>query len=416
MIAIIGAGAAGWAAARALRDYGYDGGVRVFELERAAPYERPTLSKQFLTNLGLEYPPTLATHEWDKGGIRLELSAHVISVDPGSQVIHTSTGAEVRYEYLLMATGSQCRRLQLPGADLMGVHYLRNVGDALRLRAELLPDRRIAIIGGGVIGLEVAGSAVARGCSVTVIEAAPHVMGRVVPAEMAAAIEDVHSARGVTLRTATRPITFDVDGGRIRGVALDTGEVIPADAVVAGVGASPSTALASAAGLDVDDDGVLVDDHFRSSDDRVFAAGDVANVFHLNEGRHLRVEQWRGALDQGAQAAANMLSIGKPYRGIPWMWSDQHDVHLQATGFGFDRATEIIRRGALTQPSGLAYLGVRDDRLVAACGISTGPAIGKTIRIAQLLIERGSPVDLDRLADSGQSLKPLIAQAPLRTT
>jgi 3-phenylpropionate/trans-cinnamate dioxygenase ferredoxin reductase component len=405
MIAIIGAGAAGWSAAEALRALGYTGKVCVFGAEPAAPYERPALSKAFLRDRELQQPPPLATDPSLGVGVGLELNATVVSIDPRSRTIATSAGAQLGYERLLLATGAECRPLRIPGSELAGIHYLRDIRDARELRAELGPGRRIVIIGGGVIGLEVAGSARVRGCEVTVIEVASQLMGRVVPPELASALADLHRARGVTVRTATRPVAFDAAAQRVAGVTLESGEVVAADAVVVGVGVVPRTELAVNAGLAVDD-GVLVDDRFTSSDEHILAAGDVARVFHAGEQRHVRMEQWRPAQEQGRQAAASMIGLSKAYRDIPWMWSDQHELHIQASGFGFEDS-EIVRRGDLQQRAGLGYLGVRGGRVVAACGVSVGTGIARMVRAAQTLIEHGAQVDVDALRDPGLDLRRL---------
>jgi 3-phenylpropionate/trans-cinnamate dioxygenase ferredoxin reductase component len=404
MIAIVGTGAAAVSAAESLRELGFEGELCLFGSEPAAPYERPALSKQFLTEQQVEPPPLLSPSALADRGIRLELGAEVVAIDAGNRTLATARGERVGYDRLLLATGAEPRRLDLPGSQLAGIHYLRELHDARELRAALRPQRRIVIVGGGVIGLEVAASARRLGCTVTVIEVAPQLMGRIVPGELAGVIADLHRARGVTIRTGTRPVAFE-GTERVRGVALENGEVVGADAVVVGIGVLPRTALAARAGLAIDN-GVLVDEHFRSSDPHIFAAGDVARVFHAGERRHIRVEQWRPAQDQGRRAAASMLGAPEPYRDIPWMWSDQHDFEIQMTGFGLE-AAEIVRRGDVAQRGGLAYLAVRDGRLVGACGVSLGSSIAKTIRVAQLMIEQGTPVDPERLRDPELDLKAL---------
>jgi 3-phenylpropionate/trans-cinnamate dioxygenase ferredoxin reductase subunit len=233
--------------------------------------------------------------------------------------------------------------------------------------------------------------------SVTVLEAAPGLMGRMVPASFAALLRELHEARGVGIRTDVHPVGFEGASGRVRQVVLEDGEHIPADVVVVGVGAVPRTELAQSAGLAVED-GIVVDERLRTSDERVFAAGDVARIWHTGVGRHVRVEQWGPAQQQGRHAAASMLGRGEPYREIPWMWSDQHDLHLQATGFGF-AGLEVIRRGSLDARAGVVFLGVRDGRLQAACGLSIGTGVARTIRAAQRLIGHGVRLEVD-LADA----------------
>jgi 3-phenylpropionate/trans-cinnamate dioxygenase ferredoxin reductase component len=404
MIAIVGTGAAAVSAAESLRELGFEGELCLFGSEPAAPYERPALSKQFLTDQQVEPPPLLSPGALAERGIRLELGAEVVSIDAGNRTLTTAAGSRVGYDWLLLATGAEPRRLDIPGCELAGIHYLRELHDARELRAALRPGRRIAIVGGGVIGLEVAASARRLGCAVTVIEVAPQLMGRIVPSELAGVIADLQRARGVTIRTDTTPVAFE-GTERVRGVALEDGEVVAADAVVVGIGVLPRTELAARAGLAIDN-GVLVDERFRSSDPHIFAAGDVARVFHAGEQRHIRVEQWRPAQDQGRRAAASMLGAPHPYRDVPWMWSDQHDFEIQMTGFGLEGA-EIVRRGDVAHRGGLAYLAVRDGRLVGACGVSLGSSIARTIRAAQLIIEHDAPVDAAQLRDPELDLRSL---------
>jgi 3-phenylpropionate/trans-cinnamate dioxygenase ferredoxin reductase component len=406
MIAIVGAGVAGLSAAETLRELGYGGALRVLSGEPVIPYERPTLSKSFLVDRELAEPPALRpARALAELGISLQLDAEVVAVDAGRQTLVTVRREEIGYDLLLLATGAEPRRLELPGAGLTGVHHLRELEDARVLRSALRLGGRVVVVGGGVIGLEVAASAAALGLSATVVEAAPQLMGRIVPAGFARLLEDLHRARGVAIRTAARPIGFEGAAGRVRGVLLEDGELLPAETVVVGVGAIARTELAARAGLSVED-GIVVDGRFRSSDGRIFAAGDAARVLHAGEDRHVRIEQWRSAEEQGRQAAASMVGAGEPYRDIPWMWSDQHDLHLQATGFGFEGAA-VVRRGDLDERAGVAFLGARDGRLVAACGASRGTGVARTVRAAQLLIERGAPVDVDQLADPGFDLRRL---------
>jgi 3-phenylpropionate/trans-cinnamate dioxygenase ferredoxin reductase subunit len=403
MIAIVGAGAAGWSAAEALSEPGFRGSVCLFSSEGAPPYERPALSKAFLANPELAHPPVLLPDSGPARNVRLKLNATVVSIEPRSRAIETSTGERFEYERLLLATGAECRRLRIPGSELAGIHYLREIDEARALRAELRPGLRLAIVGGGVIGLEVASSARMRGCEVTVIEAAPQIMGRIVPPPLAAALTDLHRERGVTIRTASAPVAFEASGQRVAGVVLDSGDAVPADAVVVGIGVVPRTELAESAGLDVQD-GVLVDGRLVSSDEHILAAGDVARVCHAGEERHLRIEQWRPAQAQGRHAADSVIGVGSTYRDTPWMWSDQYDLHIQASGFGFED-TEIVQRGSLEERTGLAYLGLRGERVVAACGMSLGTGIARIVRSAQTLIGLGAAVDIDALRDPRLDLK-----------
>jgi 3-phenylpropionate/trans-cinnamate dioxygenase ferredoxin reductase subunit len=395
VIAIIGAGCAGWSAAIALREYGYDGEVRLFGAESLPAYERPALSKAFLSTPDLQLPPPLEPGATTRSAVGLELGTRVVAIDPAKHSIQTSNGGVPVYSKLLLATGAEPRRLAIPGSRLEGIHYLRELSDARALRAQLTPGRRVAIIGGGVIGLEVASSARSRGCDVTVVELASQLMARVVPAELASHVEAFHRSNGVSVLSSVRPVALAAAGAGVAGVILEGGAMVPADVVVVGIGASPRSKLAQAAGLPVDD-GVIVDERFASSDARIFAAGDVARVFHQAEQRSIRLEQWQPAWDQGRAAAAAMLDRGVAYRDTPWMWSDQGELHLQAAGFGFGHA-EVVVRGDLHDHAGVACLGVRDGRMVAVAGASIGTGVARTIRAARTLIEHRVPIDAQTL-------------------
>lgn len=406
MIAIVGGGAAGLSAAETLRELGYRGPLRMFGAERALPYERPVLSKGYLVDRRLDEPPALqSAARLAELGIRFDAGVEVLRIDPARRTIDTARDEHVCYELLLLAPGAAPRRLGIPGEELRGVHRLRELDDARALRAALGPGRELVIVGGGVIGLEIAASARALGASVTVIETAPRLMGRVVPDACAHVIEQHHRARGVVVRTATRPVAFEGRLGVVCGVMLDGGERISADLVVVGVGAIPRTDLAASAGLAVDD-GIVVDELMRSSDEGIFAAGDAARLWHSAEARSVRIEQWRPAQDQGRHAAASMLGAREPYRAIPSMWSDQDDLHLQATGFGFGDA-QVVSRGDLGDRSGVAFFGVRDDRLVAACAVSLGTGAARMVRAARELIECGMPLSAEQLDDPGVDLRRL---------
>jgi 3-phenylpropionate/trans-cinnamate dioxygenase ferredoxin reductase subunit len=394
-IVIVGTGVAGISAARALREEGYEGEVRLLGAEPAWPYERPALSKRFLTQTEIGHPPELiGESEVREFGFCMELGVSVEKLDRDTRSIELSDGRRISYERLLLATGARPRPLQLPSVNCAGVHYLRDVADARALRAEISPGSRLVVVGGGVVGLEVAASASRGGATVTVVEAAGNVLGRVVPVELARAVEDLHASHGVRIRLGRRPADLVVTAGRVTGVGLEDGTELAADIVVVGIGVERRTEFAEAAGLRVAD-GILVDERFRTpGDDRIFAAGDVACI--ARGGDRLRTEQWRPAEEQGRAVAASLLGRGVPYRAVPWMWSDQFDLHLQATGYGFDGST-IVKRGSLADRRGVIYLGLRDGGVMAACGLSHGTGISREIRAARTLIGLAAPVGRKRL-------------------
>lgn len=406
-IAIVGAGVAGLTAAQALREYGYRGEVRLISREPDPLYDRPALSKAFLlAESGVEPARPVSGDELHRSDIRLDTGVAISEVDRGNRTLRSSHGELVRYDALLLACGAQPRRLEVPDTGLRGIHYLRELSDARLLRDKLLPGCRLVVVGGGVIGLEVAASATERGANVTIVEAAAHMMGRVVPAPMAEILEEIHAQRGVAIKTKATTVAFEHMNGSVSGVRLADGAVLPADVVLIGVGSTPVTELARQSGLEVDN-GVVVDEYFRTSDENIYAAGDAARVFDARAGHHVRYEQWQVARDQGQFAAASMLGARDPYRPTPWMWSDQYDLHIQATGAGFE-GTELIPRGRLEDRSGVVYFGVRQRHVVAACGVALGTGISRTIRAAQTLIDTGLEVDPYELADPELDLRRLV--------
>jgi 3-phenylpropionate/trans-cinnamate dioxygenase ferredoxin reductase subunit len=388
-----------------LRELDADEEVCLVGAEPVAPYERPALSKDFLTGATSPEPPPLPPEGLDEHGVSLEIDTHVVSIDTAERTLDVATGDQLRYDKLLLATGARPRQLALRGTDLAGVFYLREYREARRLRAALRSARRVVILGGGVIGLEVAASAATMGCAVTVVEIGSQVMGRILPKPLAEAIAALHSSHGVEILTSTRAVAIEGRGGRVGRVRLEDRRDLPADLVLVGVGVEPRTDLAVGAGLDTDD-GVLVDEYFRTTADRVFAAGDVARVRHAGVARRLRLEQWQTALTQGRCAAMSMLGVGEPYREVPWMWSDQHDAHIQVAGFDFADA-ELVRRGELADREGLAFFAVRDGVLVAVAGVSHGAGIARAIRPAQQLIRQQAPITVEQIGDTTIAVRDL---------
>jgi 3-phenylpropionate/trans-cinnamate dioxygenase ferredoxin reductase subunit len=406
VIAIVGAGAAGISAAVALRELGYEREIRVFGAESTAPYDRTTLSKSFLAERAA--PPPLLD-EGRLADLDLVLGSTIVDLDTRAKTLTSTAGEAVPYDQLLLATGARCRRLEIEGADLAGIHYLRELADAIPLRAALDPGSRVVVVGGGVIGLELAASALGLGCAVTVIEAAPRVMGRVVPHELSDLIASEHRARGVEIRTGIPPVAFTGRSGKVTGVTLTDDAFVPADAVVVGVGVTPDTDLAARAGIAVED-GIVVDERFCTSNLGVFAAGDAARVFHQGRRTHLRTESWYPAQDQGRLAAAGMLGRTTGYTAAPWMWSEQYDLTIQVAGFGVE-GDDLIRRGSLADGDGVCYFARDGRRLAAAAGVSAGARIGRTITLARRLIEAGAEIDPDALRDTSRDLKSFLVDA-----
>jgi 3-phenylpropionate/trans-cinnamate dioxygenase ferredoxin reductase subunit len=397
-IVIVGAGECGTRAAFTLRQQGWDGRVILVGAELAPPYERPPLSKTW------EFKPLCDDGMLWEADITLLCGVEATGLDVAAHVLELDGGRRLEYRSLLLATGAQARRLPFGGAR---VHVLRTCADAAALRERLAPGTRVAVIGGGFIGLELAGSAVALGCSVTVVELGPRLMGRAVPARIAATMARRHVAAGVDVRCGTGVIELAQTASGV-AIALAGGERIEADVVVAGVGAVPETSLAAAAGIQTGD-GIVVDARFATSAPDVFAAGDCCRYPHsLYDGRPLRLESWRAAQEQGAAAARAMLGATEPYAGVPWFWSDQHDLTLQVAGLADAAAREIVR----VRPDGVEiWFGLDDGgRLVAAAGTGPGNAVARDIRLAEMLIARRAVPDPAALADPAVALKSLSAR------
>lgn len=403
---IIGAGECGARAAFALREQGYGGPVTLVGDERHLPYERPPLSKQALVAETEPQPKTIASQEVCRAKnvtCRLGLSAGAI--DRVAKTVSLGDGSTLPYDKLLLATGAAPRRLKL-AAEGPRVSYLRTFDDALRLRALLVPGTKLAVIGGGFIGLELAASARKRGCDVRVIEGLPRILSRAVPEELAEVIAARHRAEGVDLRcgSAVEAITETPDRIEIR---LTEGETVRADQLVIGIGAVPVMGLAEKAGLAIDN-GIAVDDRLRTDDPSIFAAGDCCSFpLAIYGGRRVRLEAWRNAQDQGNLAARNMLGADEAVSAVPWFWSDQYDLVLQIAGLP-DGGSAMVRRD-LGDGAFVLFHVDAEGRLVAAGGIGRGNAVARDIRLAEMMIAKQAKPDPKALADPQFKLKALLA-------
>jgi 3-phenylpropionate/trans-cinnamate dioxygenase ferredoxin reductase subunit len=397
---IIGAGECGTRAALALRQAGYDGAVTLIGAEPHAPYERPPLSKDAITAAAPAPKAIGGAERLAEAGIDFRPSRSALGIDRTARRVLLE-GETIPYERLLLATGARPRPLPLPGADGPTVVTLRTLDDAARIRAALGPGRHLAVIGGGFIGLELAASARKLGAEVTVIEALPRLLTRGVPAEVAQVLYERHIAEGVSFHFGARLTAITA-----AGVVLVDDTVIRADLVVVGIGALPNTELAVAAGLAIDN-GIAVDATLATSDPDIFAAGDCCSFPQpLYDDRRVRLESWRSAQEQGTLAARNMLGSAEPVSGVPWFWSDQHDLSLQIAGLAEGAVTHVhraLKDGAFV----LFHLGP-DGRLLAASGIGAGNAVAKDIRLAEMLIARRAHPDPAALADPVVNLKRLL--------
>jgi 3-phenylpropionate/trans-cinnamate dioxygenase ferredoxin reductase subunit len=404
---IVGAGECGIRAAMALREQGYPGPVTLIGDEPHLPYERPPLSKHTLVADGEPLPKTIATAEMLQAkDIVCRTRTPAVAIDRQAKLVRLADGSSVAYEKLLLATGAVPRRLPLAGDGGRRIAYLRTFDDALAIRAALHPGSRLAVIGGGFIGLELAASARKRGAAVTVIEALPRILSRAVPAEHAEVIAARHRAEGVDLRCGTGVAAIGETATAIE-IGLADGTTVAADLLVIGIGAVPVTALAEAAGLKIDN-GIAVDAHLQTSDPDILAAGDCCSFpLAIYGGRRVRLESWRNAQDQGNLAARNMLGAGEAIGTVPWFWTDQYDLVLQIAGLP-DQGSATVRRD-LGEGAFILFHLDADGRLVAASGIGKGNVVARDIRLAEMLIARRARPDAAALIDPQTKLKSLLA-------
>jgi 3-phenylpropionate/trans-cinnamate dioxygenase ferredoxin reductase subunit len=400
---IVGGGLAGAKAAEALREQGFTGRVVLVGKEVHLPYERPPLSKDYLAGRAERTSFEVHDEAWyAEHDVELKLGVEAIGIDTAAHEVELSDGSQLSYTKLLLATGSSPRHLPLPGTEVDSVHYLRTVGDSERIKETLGDGVRLVVIGAGWIGLEVASTAKQAGATVTVLESAELPLLRVLGPELAAVFRDLHEANGVDLRFGVSSEAIETNDGAVTGVRLADGTVVPADAVLVGIGAAPNTKLAEAAGL-ITDNGVVVDASLRSSDPDVFAVGDIANAMHPVLGKRVRVEHWANALNQPAVAAAAMLGGDARYDELPYFFTDQFDLGMEYTGLAepgdYDR---VVFRGDLAGREFIAFW-LSGNRIVAGMNVNVWDV---TDPIKEL-IRSGKDVDADRLADTDVPLDQL---------
>ncbi len=398
-IVVIGAGQAGASLAARLRALGHDGPLTLIGDEPAPPYQRPPLSKAYL--LGQLARDRLFLRPegfYAEQGIALRTGVTVTAIDRAARQVRLSDGAVLAYDMLALTTGGTPRRLPpAAGGDLAGVHVLRGIADADTLGPALRPGARMAVIGGGYIGLEVAAVAAGRGLEVTLIEAAPRILQRVAAPETADFFRALHAGHGVRMIEGAGSARL-VGAGRMQAVELADGTRIPADVAVVGIGIAPATGLAQAAGLALDN-GIAVDAQGRTSDPHVWAAGDCAS-FPVSGGR-LRLESVPNAIDMAEAVAANMLGAGRPYVPQPWFWSDQYDVKLQIAGLCGEQDRVVVRADPAGPRSHWYFAG---DRLLAVDAMNDARAF----MLAKRLLAEGRSPDPARVADPATDLRTLL--------
>jgi 3-phenylpropionate/trans-cinnamate dioxygenase ferredoxin reductase component len=402
---VVGGGLAGAKTVEALRERGFDGQLTVVGDETQLPYERPPLSKDYLAGKSTREDARVHDQQWyDDNHVQLRLGVSATAVDTHVHEVELSDGSRLGYQKLLLATGATPRRLAVPGADASGVLYLRRIEDSDGIRSTFRPGARLAVIGGGWIGLEVAAVAREAGVEVSLFEAAPLPLFGVLGAELAQVFADLHADHGVTLYTKASIAEITVTGGTANGVRLADGRVVPADAVVVGVGVGPNIGLAEAAGLAIDN-GVLVDASLRTSDPDVYAAGDIANVDHPFLGSRVRVEHWANALNQPATVAAAML--GDPtasYEELPYFFTDQYDLGMEYIGHAPPGSyANVVIRGDLAAREFIAFWLDRESRVLAGMNVNVWDVVDPI----KAIIRSRRPVDPDRLASPDVPLAEL---------
>ncbi|MEZ5559435.1 MAG: FAD-dependent oxidoreductase [Pseudomonadales bacterium] len=396
---IVGAGHAAGQAAASLRQEGYKGEIVIIGDEPHIPYQRPPLSKAYLSGeQGLERVHLRPEKFYADQGITVKTGVRVEQIDTAARTVTTDQGETIAYTKLLLATGGRPRKLGIPGSDLAGIHYLRSIEDVDGIRADMAPGRKLVIVGGGYIGLEVASVAVKAGLEVHVLEMEPRILQRVTTPEMSAYYHQLHTSRGVHIHTETGVTGFSGDDHVRHVLCGDT--AFDADLVIVGIGIIPNVEVAQAAGI-VCDNGIVVDDHCRTSDPDVYAAGDCTNHPNPLLGRRLRLESVPNAMEQARVAAANMCGGDKTYASIPWFWSDQYELKLQMVGFSADGDTQVVRGDMAANQFAVFYL--KDGKVVAADAVNSP----KEFMICKQLI--GREVDAAALADPGTDLKALLA-------
>jgi len=400
-IVIAGAGQAAVQAVDTLRRRGFTGKLSMVGDEPWLPYQRPPLSKKYLAGalererLIIRPAQFFAAHQVDT-----QLGRRVSEILRREQRVRLDDNTLLAYDALLLATGSRPRSLAAPGTELAGVHVLRTLADADRIRAECAPGGRMVIIGGGYIGLEVAATARGLGLEVTVLEMAQRVMSRVTCAQLSAFYESEHARQGVRIlcNARVRALAADPHSGRVRAVLTEEGGEHPADIVIVAVGVAPADELARAAGIECEN-GIVTDVHCRTSQEAIYAAGDCASHLNRQYGRHLRLESVDNAFEQGSTVALNLLGTATPHDKVPWFWSDQFDLKLVIVGVSHGYDTVILRGAPASRSFSACYL--RGGELIAIDTVNQP----KDQMAARKLIAAHVRPNPDKLADPAIALK-----------
>lgn len=407
-VAIVGAGHAGAQAASLLRQRGFAGTLGLFGDEPELPYERPPLSKDYLAGeKPFERLLLRAEDFWRNHDINLLSGTRIDRVDAQARLLYADSGECFGYGRLIWAAGGSPRRLTCPGHELAGVHYVRSRHDVDRLRAELDRTRRVVVIGGGYIGLETAAVLQQLGRSVTLLEVENRVLARVAGESLSRFYEAEHRARGVDVRLSTRVESIIGEAGRVTGVALADGTLLPAEMVVVGIGIEPSVAPLAEAGVRIAAGGVLVDEYCRTSAANIFAIGDCAahrNAHSALDGP-IRLESVQNANDQARVVADSLTGKPQPYTALPWFWSDQYDLKLQTVGLSAGHDQAVVRGDPANRSFSVVYL--QQGRVLAVDSVN----LARDFVQAKALVQARAVVDAEALADVSISLRASLKPA-----
>jgi len=395
---IIGAGHAAGQAAASLRQEKYTGPITIIGDEAHLPYQRPPLSKAYLSgSQEVDRVYLRAEKFYQEKEIDLKLSTRATAIDPDAKAVELEDGSKIDYDKLLISTGSRPRLLSIPGSDLGGIHYLRTIDDVDGIRADMHEGANLVIVGGGYIGLEVAAVGIEQGLNVHVLEMEDRILQRVTTPTMSKYYDQLHKGRGVQIHTNTGVTGFSGDAKVQKVMCGDT--EFAADMVIVGIGIVPNIELAEAAGI-ICDNGIVVDDHCQTSNPDIYAAGDCTNHPNALLDRRLRLESVPNAMDQARTSASNMLGGDKSYAAIPWFWSDQYELKLQMVGFSADGNREVLRGDMASNQFAVFYL--KDNTVVAADTVNSP----KEFMLCKQLV--GKEADSAVLADSTSDLKSLL--------
>lgn len=404
-IVIVGAGQAAAQAVQSLRQGGFGGALTIVGDETALPYQRPPLSKAYMKGEFEEERLYFRPAAWyEDNHVEVMLGNRAVRIDRPGRALQLEHGAELPYDALILATGSRPRKLPCRGADLVNVHDLRTLADVERIRPQMIEGRRIVIIGAGYIGLEAAAVARQMGLDVTVVEMAPRVLARVTSPVMSEFYTAEHTAQGVKILTGAALSHFDGKDGAVSAAILADGTSLPADLVLAGIGIVPNEELAKEAGIACSN-GILTDRDGRTSDPRIFAAGDCAARPLVHYGRAGRLESVHNAIEQGKLVAAAILGQSRPAEDCPWFWSDQYDLKLQIAGLseGYDQL--IVRGDPATRKFAVFYL--KAGTLIAVDAVNSPPEF----LASKKLIIAGARIDPRVIADTSIPMKDIAAKA-----